>query len=100
MRSMPSLGSFGGGEKQRQHDADRRPLPLSRALGAHRAAVKLDQPLDDRQPQSQSAPAASERSVALTEALKHVRHQLRLNPDAGVLDREHRLRTILSHLYP
>src|SRR5439155_19359524 len=67
--------------RPRQLDRERRPLPLALALDLDRAAVQLDQVVDDREPETQAAPA-----VGLLEGLEDVRQELRLDPLALVAD--------------
>ena len=63
--------------RQRKLDGERRALARRPALvRLHRAAVQLDQVLDDRQPQPEAAVAARGRGVRLAEALEHVRQEL------------------------
>jgi hypothetical protein len=50
--------------------------------------VQLDELLDDRQPQSQTAELARRRSVALPKAFEHMREEFRADPDASVTDRK------------
>jgi hypothetical protein len=47
-------------------------------------AVQLDEVAHDRQSESKSAVTPRRRAVGLTEALEHVRQELRLDPEAGV----------------
>ena len=70
----------------RQAHDERRALALAGALGPHRAAVQLDQLLDDRQAQPQPAVAAGRRGVGLAEPLEDVRQELGPDAHAGVDD--------------
>src|SRR5262245_26160135 len=67
-------GSGGGRRRwrvaQRQLDRERAPEPGSLTLGPHAAAVELDQPTHERQPDAQAARDAGERLVALGERLE------------------------------
>ena len=60
------------------------PLAGSLAAAPHLAAVQLDQPLHQRQPEPQPAAAAVERPVGLGERLEEPRQHLRRDARAGV----------------
>ena len=67
------------------------PRPGPVAGGLDRAAVHLDQPLHQRQPDAQAALRAVERAIDLREEVEHLGQHLRGNADAGVAHAEHRL---------
>ena len=56
------------------------PLPRPAARCAHRAAVHLDEPLDEREPEPEPALAAVEGGVRLREGLEEPRQHLGLDP--------------------
>src|SRR5207245_8916819 len=69
-----------------QLDRERRPLPIALALDLDRAAVQLDQVVDDREPETQATMRSRAPSVGLLEGLEDVRQELRLDPLALVAD--------------
>src|SRR5205085_1401685 len=70
----------------RQCDREAAAASLPRALGTDAAAVRLDEALDEREPQPQASVRARRRHVRLPEALEDVRQELRLDAGALVLD--------------
>src|SRR5207249_11402196 len=76
---------------ERQPDRERRPLPLALALDLDRAAVQLDDVVDDREPETQAAVRARVRAVGLPEGLEDVRQELGRDPLALVADGDDRL---------
>ena len=83
MAAAASVGS-GWTPVSGRGDGERRARAFARALGADRAAVQLDQLLDDRQAQPQAAVAAGGGGVGLAEAVEHVRQELGRDALAGV----------------
>ncbi len=61
------------------------------AGGVHRAAVHLDQPLDQRQADAQAALRAFARAVGLREQVEHARQHVGRQADARVLHHDHRV---------
>jgi hypothetical protein len=74
------------GLEERQPDDELRSAPEAAALGGHRSAVKLGDPLHQREPEAKAAFGPRQRRPALDEGLEQVREQIRLDARAGVLD--------------
>src|SRR5438876_10168950 len=72
--------------RTRQLDRERRTLPLALAQDLDRAAVQLDQVVDDREPETQAAMPSHAPAVGLLERLEDVRQELGLDPLALVAD--------------
>jgi hypothetical protein len=70
----------------RQQDREGRPLAGAFAGDAHRAAVQLDELLDDGQSEPEAAVAAGRAGVGLAEAVEHERQEIGTDALAGVAD--------------
>src|SRR5947207_12610057 len=68
----------------------RKPRALDRALDRARAAVTLDDRVDDREAESEPTPRLSA-AVDASEALEDPVERVRRYPDAGVRDLDHNL---------
>src|SRR5579872_2046499 len=84
----------------REHDHESAPVALSGTLHPDRASMQLDQRLDDREAQSQSAITARDRRITLPKAVEHEGQKLGLDTNAGVLDDDLdvRVHTLQNHL--
>ena len=67
-------GDDAGGQ-EREHHPEGRPVPLAGALGAHGAAVEIDDVADDGQTQAEPAELPRRRRVLLREAIEDVRQE-------------------------
>ena len=71
--------------RQRERESAAAVLPF--ALGAHHAAVQLDEPSNDRQPQARAAVASLQRRLDLVERIPDPRQLVLGDAHAAVLDR-------------
>ena len=69
---------------KRQHHGERRALARTIALGAHLAAVQLDQVLDDGESEPEAAVAAGDGAIGLVETIEDVREHVGPDAAAGV----------------
>ena len=108
-RRLRACGRRGAGcarrsrQLRRQTHVNSVPCPRPSLCASTRAAVQLDQVLDQRQADAQAALRAVERLVGLREQVEDVRQQRRRDADAVVLHRDHDLafaRRALSQMRP
>src|SRR5262249_25162507 len=76
--------------RERKHDRERRTFPWTAALRADRAAVHLDQTLDETKAQAETAPATIAVRVSLRKWLEQTRQHFRRNSFTRVLDADDR----------
>ena len=74
---------FSDAENRQAHDEHRAPSALA-VVSAHRAAVRLDELLDDRQPEPESGVRSRRGTVGLAERLEHVRQEISRDAVAAV----------------
>ena len=91
----PAVGCAGASDRALDRPAcgprTRCPGPRPGAVRGHRAAVHLDDPLDERQADAEAAARASAGAIGLPEHVEHARQHLGMDADAGVADADHRL---------
>ena len=68
------------------------------ALRIDRAAVQLDEPPHERQPDAQSALGSFQRPIDLSEHVEHVRQRFARNADAVVANDDHDVRSVQLRL--
>ena len=73
-------GLVRGHRDDRQPHGERRAPSLAAAFNADRPAVRLDEVLDDRQPEPETAVTPRRRAIRLPERLEHRRQELSGNP--------------------
>src|SRR5579859_125209 len=91
------LGSrCGGTVDQREAHNKRTPSP-ELTLDRDLAAVRLDDPLGDRQPEARPAIRSRAGWISAVKALEQVRHVLGSDPNPGVLDTQFRPAGLVGH---
>src|SRR5262249_55030371 len=74
-KRLTEAGILAANARDGQRDDERRALAFAPALHTDRAAVQLDEILDDGQSKSQAAIASGRRGIGLTKAFEHIREK-------------------------